>query len=89
VDERVWVVQPRGACGHKATKLGWVHWRKIKPGGAAGHLGRQPRPAGLPLFKHPGSLLQKVSCSSSSLFVCLSFVLPSVVGFVSRLFSSS
>jgi hypothetical protein len=46
VDERVWAVQPCGACGHKVTKQGWVRWRKIKPG--AGPQAGWPRPAGQP-----------------------------------------
>jgi hypothetical protein len=45
------------------------NWSREKQ--EATQVGR-PRPAGLPLFKHPGALLRQVSCSSSSLFVCSS-----------------
>jgi hypothetical protein len=53
VDERIWAVQPRGARGHKATKEHGVHWRKLKPRGAA----RTPGRPASPLFKAPGARL--------------------------------
>jgi hypothetical protein len=55
---------------HKA-KMSVLEENRSREEQEATQAGR-PRPAGLPLFKHPGALLRQVSCSSRSLFVCSS-----------------
>jgi hypothetical protein len=67
-----------GRCNSRNTrsqsnkvKMSVLEENRIREEQQATQAGR-PRPAGLPLFKHPGAPLRQVSLPSSSLFVCSS-----------------